>query len=201
MRGAKDIVHDGMADPGASEESASVAPSASPEASRRIALALSRHFALVWRTLRRFGVPEADVDDNAQLAFMTLSSRLDDILPGQERSFLLGTCMRLAANQRRKHARRPEVLDAEPDHRLGQLPNPEEAMVRKEQRELLDQGLELLPLEQRTVFVLFELEGFTLPEIAATLDIPLGTATSRLRRARDKFESWANAQSTSGGAS
>jgi RNA polymerase sigma-70 factor (ECF subfamily) len=111
---------------------------------------------------------------------------------------LLGTCLRLAANQRRKHARRPEVLDSEPDHRLGQLPNPEEAMLAKQRRELLDQGLELLPLEQRTVFVLFELEGFTLPEISATLDIPLGTATSRLRRARDKFESWANAQSGPG---
>jgi RNA polymerase sigma-70 factor (ECF subfamily) len=40
------------------------------------------------------------------------------------------------------------------------------------------------------VFVLFELEGFSLPEIAEALQVPLGTATSRLRRARGHFEEW-----------
>jgi RNA polymerase sigma-70 factor (ECF subfamily) len=44
------------------------------------------------------------------------------------------------------------------------------------------------------VFVLYELEGFTLPEIAEALATPLGTATSRLRRARDNFEAWVAAR-------
>jgi RNA polymerase sigma-70 factor (ECF subfamily) len=188
-----------MTEPRLSEASAAVSPVPVPgTAPHRVAAALARHFALVWRTLRRFGVPEADVDDNAQLAFLTLSSRLGDVAEGAERSFLLGTCLRLAANQRRKHARRPEDLEGDSDQRLGELPNPEEAMQSKERRELLDQGLELLPLEQRTVFVLYELEGFSLPEIAESLAIPLGTATSRLRRAREKFEAWASAQKPEG---
>lgn len=189
-----------MTDPRLLAASASVGPVAAG-ADDRIVQALSRHFELVWRTLRRFGVPEADVDDNAQLAFMTLSTRLADVAPGRERPFLLGTCMRLAANQRRKNARRPEVLDADPDHRLAELPDPEEAMLVKQRRALLDEGLELLPLDQRTVFVLFELEGFSLPEIAESLEVPLGTATSRLRRARDKFETWASSLSPRRGAS
>ena len=54
-------------------------------------MALESNFALVWRSLRRFGVPEADVDDAAQHAFMTLAARLAEITPGAERSFLLGT--------------------------------------------------------------------------------------------------------------
>jgi RNA polymerase sigma-70 factor (ECF subfamily) len=37
------------------------------------------------------------------------------------------------------------------------------------------------------VFVLFELEGFTLTEISELLAIPRGTAASRLRRGRDEF--------------
>ncbi|HYJ08959.1 MAG TPA: sigma factor-like helix-turn-helix DNA-binding protein, partial [Polyangiaceae bacterium] len=57
-------------------------------------------------------------------------------------------------------------------------------------REELDRGLLSLPFEQRTVFVLYELEGFTLPQIGEALGIPLGTATSRLRRARANFEAW-----------
>lgn len=160
---------------------------------QRLVRALEAHFGLVWRSLRRFGVPAADVDDAAQLTFMTLASRLGSVIPGSERAFLIGTAARFAANLRRKEERRSELLDADPDHRLGATENPEEAMEAKQRRALLDQGLELLPHEQRTVFVLFELEGFTLPEIAENLAIPLGTATSRLRRARDKFAVWANA--------
>jgi RNA polymerase sigma-70 factor (ECF subfamily) len=167
----------------------------------RLAHVLSRDFELVWRTLRRLGVPEADVDDGAQLVFMTLSSRLEDVESGRERAFLLGTCTRVAANQRRKVARRPEVLDAEPDRRSADLPNPEEAMLTKQRRALLDEGLDELPPDQRAVFVLFELEGFSLPEIAESLAIPLGTATSRLRRARLKFEAWVCARHTAQGES
>jgi RNA polymerase sigma-70 factor, ECF subfamily len=159
----------------------------------RLAAALEAHFALVWRSLRRFGLPDGDVDDAAQTAFITLSSRLADVPAGSERAFLLGTCQRLAANQRKKLSRRPEVADDELDRRASAGPNPEQALVEKQRRLLLDDGLRELPLDQRTVFVLFELEGFSLPEIAESLGIPLGTATSRLRRAREKFEAWASA--------
>jgi RNA polymerase sigma-70 factor (ECF subfamily) len=37
------------------------------------------------------------------------------------------------------------------------------------------------------VFVLFELEGMTMAEIATSLDVPPGTVASRLRRARELF--------------
>jgi len=37
------------------------------------------------------------------------------------------------------------------------------------------------------VFVLFELDGFSSPEIAQMTDVPLGTVASRLRRAREEF--------------
>jgi RNA polymerase sigma-70 factor (ECF subfamily) len=39
------------------------------------------------------------------------------------------------------------------------------------------------------VFVLYELEGLTSPEIAELLRIPLGSVASRLRRAREQFRS------------
>ena len=37
------------------------------------------------------------------------------------------------------------------------------------------------------VFVLYELEGLTSPEIADLLEIPVGSVASRLRRAREQF--------------
>jgi RNA polymerase sigma-70 factor (ECF subfamily) len=49
------------------------------------------------------------------------------------------------------------------------------------------QLLRTLPDEQRTVFVLFELEGMSGDEIAEALTIPVGTVRSRLRLAREAF--------------
>ena len=47
-----------------------------------------------------------------------------------------------------------------------------------------------LPEDARPVFVLFELEGMTMVEIASCLDIPPGTVASRLRRAREVFSTF-----------
>jgi RNA polymerase sigma-70 factor (ECF subfamily) len=50
-------------------------------------------------------------------------------------------------------------------------------------RELLDRGFRQLSVDQRAVLVLRHLVGLPLEEVAATLDIPPGTARSRLYRA------------------
>ncbi len=167
-----------------------------PSRDERLGAALARHFALVWRSLRRFGVPAAEVDDAAQHVFLALSARLADVPPEKERSFLVGSCLRVAANARRREQRRPDRPSDELHHRADEAPGPEELLVSKQRLAELDRALDELPLDQRTVFVLFELEGFSLPEIADSLGIPLGTATSRLRRARDRFEAWVERRCT-----
>ena len=43
----------------------------------------------------------------------------------------------------------------------------------------------------RDVFVLFELEGIEIKDIATMVDIPIGTVGSRLRRARKEFSTLA----------
>jgi RNA polymerase sigma-70 factor (ECF subfamily) len=60
-------------------------------------------------------------------------------------------------------------------------------LMRKRLRAQLDRALACLWDEQRSVFVLYELEGFSVPEIADLLTLPLGTAASRLGRARARF--------------
>jgi RNA polymerase sigma-70 factor (ECF subfamily) len=49
---------------------------------------------------------------------------------------------------------------------------------------ILDSALARLPVEQRAILVLHHLEGHPLAELAAILDVPLGTAKSRLYSAR-----------------
>jgi RNA polymerase sigma-70 factor (ECF subfamily) len=52
---------------------------------------------------------------------------------------------------------------------------------------LLQTVLDHMSLELRTVFVLYELEGLEVSKIAELQDVPIGTASSRLRRARAEF--------------
>jgi RNA polymerase sigma-70 factor (ECF subfamily) len=173
---------------------------ASAEDQRRLRSALDRYFNLIWRSLRRLGVPAADVDDAAQQVFLTFAERLPEVPENRECSFLLGTCLGVASNTRRHRAYALEVPTAAPEASGEAVETPEAALEAKQRRRALDQALNTLSLEQRTVFVLFELEGFSLPEIAQALGIPLGTATSRLRRARLAFEAFVNGCDSSGGA-
>jgi len=62
--------------------------------------------------------------------------------------------------------------------------NPESIVARAEDVRLLDRALAALPVEFREALVLRELEDLSYKEIAAALDIPIGTVMSRLARAR-----------------
>lgn len=167
-------------------------------AERRLAQSFTAFFDLVWRSLRRFGVPEATADDAAQHVFLTFSERLDDVEIGRERAFLVSVCARVAANVRRQLERSREVASDTLDSEVAGDDSPEQILEERARRRELDRALGELPFDQRTVFVLFELEGFTLPEIAEGLEIPLGTATSRLRRARARFETYVAARAAGG---
>ena len=62
-------------------------------------------------------------------------------------------------------------------------------------RDLLERGFRDLSVEQRAVLVLHHYLGLTLPEIAATLGVPVGTVNSRLGRAVDRMRTALRADS------
>jgi|SRR4051812_2840348 RNA polymerase sigma-70 factor (ECF subfamily) len=145
-----------------------------------------RHYASVWRLLRRFGVPTAALDDAAQEVFWVAARRLSDIRAGSETAFLYGVALRVASNLLRRE-RHPAADDFELSSVAYSGPSPEEALAERQRRALLDFVLARMPLELRTVFVLFELEGLEVRAIAELEGLPVGTASSRLRRAREEF--------------
>jgi RNA polymerase sigma-70 factor (ECF subfamily) len=65
--------------------------------------------------------------------------------------------------------------------------NPERDYQESELRELIREALESLSPEQRTVVILFDLEGFSHREIAQIMDCPEGTVMSRLHYGRLKL--------------
>jgi RNA polymerase sigma-70 factor (ECF subfamily) len=161
-----------------------------PAQDRRIAMALAQHFESVWRALRRFGVPQGSADDAAQQVFVSFAQRIDVVELGRERPYLMGIAARVAANARRQQARSREEPTEQLDEAASSSRDPEALLVHEQRRRKLDEALGTMPELQRQVFVLYELEGFSLPEIAGALGVPLGTAASRLRRAREAFEAW-----------
>ena len=162
---------------------------AGPAGGERAALLVREHIQFVWRLVRRLGLGASDVDDVIQRVFVIAVQRIGDIELGRERAFLYRIASRLALKLRVSPERRHEqegmdTLEAYPDL----TPSPEDLLDQQRARDVLDELLNDMPLELKTVFILFELEHLTLIEIAETLAIPRGTVASRLRRGREDFE-------------
>lgn len=159
--------------------------SANPDS--RIVTLVENHFDFIWRVLRRQGLPPPDADDAAQQVFMIATEKLDSIAPGCERSFLYGTAVRVAANARRATGRRREVADEGLETRPTDASPPDERAELGRAWALLDELFAELPDDLARVLALAEIEQVEVPEIAALEQIPVGTAASRLRRARAAF--------------
>lgn len=88
---------------------------------------------------------------------------------------------------RDRAVRRADSLDALEREPAGAEPGPDGAAERGDERERLEKALARLAPEERAVLVLRELDGRSYSEIAAALDLPLGTVKSRLARAREQL--------------
>ncbi len=66
----------------------------------------------------------------------------------------------------------------------GKAPDPARALLAAIDREQIDQALQRLPEEFRTVAALYFLEDLTYAEIARIVNAPVGTVRSRLHRGR-----------------
>lgn len=147
------------------------------------------HFSFVWRYLHGLGIAESEVDDVAQQVFVIASQKVDAIQPGAERSFLVGTARGVAANVRRAGIRRREVGgDTALDEVADDAPDAEAHAETRQGLAILDRFLSSLSPDLQEIFILFELEGWTMAAIAEALELPAGTVASRLRRAREEFQ-------------
>jgi RNA polymerase sigma-70 factor (ECF subfamily) len=161
-------------------------PGACANAARARALVVE-HFDFIWRLLCRLGVPARDVDDAAQQVFIVATQRLDDLPAGGERTFLYGTALRTAATLRRNLRRRARWVESGPADCASEEPTPHEDLERRQALKFLDEVLRRLDDDLREVFVLCEIEELTAPQVAAIVQVPVGTVASRLRRARHEF--------------
>ena len=161
-----------------------VARSLPPEEFQRLYQA---EFDYVWNTLRRLGVADASREDLCHDVFITAWRKFKDYDRARPlRPWLFGIAYRVASDFRQRAYQHREVSDDEadaPDDR----PAADEAVATRQARELVRRALEFIPIERRGVFVMHDIDGIAIPEIAESLELPLNTAYSRLRLARRDF--------------
>jgi RNA polymerase sigma-70 factor, ECF subfamily len=139
-----------------------------------------------WRTLRRMGVPEEDLADAMQDVFLTVHRTIGGFAGRSSLSTWLFTLCRSVARDRRLRAyRRHEVSSSDtiPDD-VDLRADVHRAAEHGERLALLESILAQMSPSERSVFVLFEIEGMTGEDIGQALSVPLGTVYSRLAQAR-----------------
>lgn len=141
----------------------------------------------VWRLLQRFGVPDAGLEDAVQEVFIVAHRKLSEFRGDSSlKTWLGGICVRVAKDARRSLARKGghEPLDETMAQTGPQL---EDRIGHRQALVHVLRLLEELDEDQREVFVLAELEGMTVPEIAQATGVNLNTLYTRLRTARQRF--------------
>jgi RNA polymerase sigma-70 factor (ECF subfamily) len=142
----------------------------------------------VFNSLRRLGVAAKDAEDLVHDTFVAAWRRRDSFDSTRPvRPWLFGIAFRVASDFRRLARNQREVADEGHDAAdPGQ--SPEEDVERAEARAKVLRALESVEIERRAVFILHEIDGQSIPEVAAALEINVNTAYSRLRLARADFE-------------
>jgi RNA polymerase sigma-70 factor (ECF subfamily) len=145
------------------------------------------HFDYVWNTLRRLGVRESDLEDLAHEVFLKVHARLADYDAARPmRPWLFGFAYRVASDHRRLARHRLEVLGA-PIEATDPVRPPDERIEAHEEHTLLEAALAGMDFDRRAVLLLHDVDEVPVPAIALELGIPVNTAYSRLRLAREEL--------------
>jgi RNA polymerase sigma-70 factor (ECF subfamily) len=139
---------------------------------------------------------DADADDLAQEIFIKVFRGLGGFRGDSTfRTWLY----RVAVNVTRSNAARPGLFgwfrreeQAGPDEAepIESIAAPGHLEADAARRQVIDRALRRLPRDLRTAVTLRDVEGLDYKEIAAVLDIPIGTVMSRIARGREKLRPW-----------
>ncbi|MFO0631904.1 MAG: sigma-70 family RNA polymerase sigma factor [Nannocystaceae bacterium] len=144
---------------------------------------VARHFPAIYRFFaNKLG---SDVDDLVQQTFLACVEGRDRVRDDAGfRAYLFG----VARNRLMRHFRDRGGRGGEPERTVDALPaatvSVAEQMAKRREQKLLLQALRRLPLDLQIAVELAYWENLSDREVAAILELPLGTFKSRLRKAR-----------------
>ncbi|MBN9165699.1 MAG: sigma-70 family RNA polymerase sigma factor [Myxococcales bacterium] len=166
---------------------------ATANAQRRAALfreLFAADAAYIHRPLLRLGVLAADAEDVMHDVFISAYEHLDELDTSRSaRPWLAGIAFYAASNYRRHAKVRATMPDTVVElASVAGSADPEADLERRRRQATVLAALQTIGnLEQRQVFIMHDIDGMSMTEIAAALSILPNTGYSRLRLARDQF--------------
>lgn len=147
-------------------------------------------FADVCRWLRAMGIPDSDREDVAQEVFLVVQRKLSAFDGRDLGAWLYRITSHTASDQRRRSwwknlfgRRTSTPIEKHASTGIG----PAHAFERAEDRRLVWRLMEGLSQKHRVVIALFEIEGYTLEEVASLVGIPEATVKTRLHYGRQRL--------------
>ena len=135
-------------------------------------------------------VPDRDqASDAVQEAFFSAYRNMRSFRGGSVRSWLSRIAINAAMDQQRLRKRRPSQPYPELEDEAWQPPagpeaDPERTAMHTERGRVLQAALAAITPDQRHAIVMFDVEGYDYAEIAARMEISVGTVKSRIHRGR-----------------
>jgi RNA polymerase sigma-70 factor, ECF subfamily len=133
---------------------------------------------------------EHDAEDMAQESYLRAFKFFEGFHGTDARAWLLAivrnTCYTWLQQNRGRETM--ASFDEEIHTIENEASNPAKLVLKSDDREMLKEALEELPVEFREVVVLRDLEELSYKQVAEIANIPLGTVMSRLARARERLK-------------
>ena len=156
---------------------------------RRFAEVTLPHLDAAYNLARWLTRDEHAAEDVVQEAYLRAARYFGSFRGGDGRPWLLGVVRRAAFDWLRRHRGETAVSFNDDLHDRGDTSaDPQQLVFRKSDDAHVRDALAELPLPLREVIVLRELEGLSYQEIAALVEIPIGTVMSRLSRGRRQLQ-------------
>jgi RNA polymerase sigma-70 factor (ECF subfamily) len=140
----------------------------------------------VFRLAYRLTGNKHDAEDLTQDVFLRVFRSLSSYTPGTFEGWLhrITTNLFLDGARRRQRIRFDALSDESTERLHSREPNPAQTIDDRSLDADVQDALNALAPEYRAAVVLCDIEGLTYEEIAATLDVKLGTVRSRIHRGR-----------------
>lgn len=146
---------------------------------------VERHQRRVYGFVRSLMRRSPDAEDLVQEVFVAAFRKLSSF--DAEQSQFSTWLLTIARNRCLNHLKRSTVATSAEIEVEARTAQPVDLMLSREFHSRLDAALDKLPFEQRTAFVLAEIEELSYAEIAHIEEVELGTIKSRVSRAKQRL--------------
>ncbi|HEX2494008.1 MAG TPA: RNA polymerase sigma factor [Steroidobacter sp.] len=160
---------------------------------------IREHIPALYRSAYRWSGAVDRAEDLVQELLVRLYPLLDELRRlDRVRPWALRVMYRIFVDQLRRersspvqfgfHGASPQLSDEEEDSDfIDPSPEPSELAERRLSQERISTAWARLADEHRAVLAMHDIEGYSLVELAAMMEVPIGTLKSRLHRARARL--------------